>query len=142
QLIDAKTDTHLWADRFAGESGDLFALQDAITSQIAVALDVEFVEAEASRPIDRPDTRDYILRGRAVRLKPPTRENRAEAIAMFERALSLDQHSAAAQSWLGIALTARVLDYMAETAAADIARAEELAEQAIAGLPRGAIAHF
>src|SRR5204863_2060500 len=43
---------------------------------------------------------------------------------------------------LGIALTARVVDYMAETAAADIARAEELAEQAIAGLPRGAIAHF
>src|SRR4029077_16053663 len=37
---------------------------------------------------------------------------------------------------------ARVLDFMAETAAADIARAAELAEQALAGLPRSTIAHF
>ena len=117
-------------------------MQDEITSRIAAALDLELVNAEATRPIDRPDTRDYIFRGRAERLKPPTRENRAEAIRLFEQALALDPHSAAAQSWLAIALTARVLNSMAETAAADIARAEELAEQALAALPRSTIAHF
>ncbi len=142
QLIDADTDTHLWAERFTGNADDLFALQDEITSRIAVALDLELVGAEASRPIEHPDARDYILRGRAVRLKPPSHENRAEAIALFERALALDPQSAAAQSWLAIALTARVLDFMADTAAADIARAEQLAEQALAGLPRSTIAHF
>ncbi|MGE0257263.1 MAG: tetratricopeptide repeat protein [Alphaproteobacteria bacterium] len=142
QLIDAETDTHLWAERFAGGSDDLFALQDEITSRIAAALDLELVNAEAARPIDRPDTRDYIFRGRAERLKPPSRENRAEAIRLFEQALALDPNSAVAQSWLAIALTARALDSMAETAAADIARAEELAEQALAGLPRATIAHF
>jgi TolB-like protein/Tfp pilus assembly protein PilF len=142
QLIDADTDAHLWAERFTGNAGDLFALQDEITSRIAVALDLELVGAEASRPIGHPDARDYIFRGRAVRLKPPSRDNRAEAIALFERALALDQQSTAAQSWLAIALTARVLDFMAETAAADIARAEQLAEQALAGLPRSTIAHF
>src|SRR5215831_8944999 len=41
QLIDATTDAHLWAERFTGDAGDLFALQDEITSRIAVALDVE-----------------------------------------------------------------------------------------------------
>ena len=142
QLIDAETDVHLWAERFTGDAGDLFALQDEITSRIAVALDLELVEAEASRPIERPDTRDYILRGRAVRLQPPSRENRAEAIALFERAWVLDPQSAAAQSWLAIALTARVLDFMAPTAPADIARAEELAERALVALPRSTIAHF
>jgi len=81
-------------------------------------------------------------RSRAVRLKPPSRENRDEAIALFERALGLDQQSAVAQSWLAIALTARVLYFMAETTAADIARAEQLAEQALAALPRSTIAHF
>ena len=90
QLIDAETDAHLWAERFTGDAGDLFALQDEITGRIAVALDLELVDAEAARPIEHPDTRDYILRGRAVRLKPPSRENRAEAIALFERALALD----------------------------------------------------
>jgi len=142
QLIDAEIDAHLWAERFTGDAGDLFALQDEITSQIAVALDLELVEAEAARPIDRPDTRDYILRGRSARLKAPSRENRAEAIAMFEEALHLDPQSAAAQSWLAIALTARVLDFMAENPAADIARAEKLAAAGLAAAPRTTIAHF
>jgi TolB-like protein/Tfp pilus assembly protein PilF len=142
QLIDAETDTHLWAERFTGDAEDLFALQDEITSRTAVALDLELVDTEASRPIERPDTSDYILRGRAARLKPPSRENSAEAIGLFERALALDQQSVAAQTWLPIMLTARVLNLMTATAAADIARAEALAERALAASPRSALAHF
>jgi hypothetical protein len=65
-------------------------------------------------------------------LKPPSRENRAEAVALFERALALDAESVAAQSWLAIELTARALDFMTDTAAADIPRAESLAERALA----------
>jgi adenylate cyclase len=38
QLIDAETDEHVWAERFDGDTGDLFAVQDEITSRIAVAL--------------------------------------------------------------------------------------------------------
>jgi len=142
QLIDAETDAHLWAERFAGDAGDLFAFQEEITNRIAVELDLELVDAAAARAIDHPDTRDYILRGRAVRLKPPSRENRAEAVMLFERALALDPESVAAQSWLAIALTARVLDSMASTAAADVRRAEDLAERALAALPRSSVAHF
>ena len=142
QLIDAETDTHLWAERFDGDPGDLFALQDEITNRIAVALDLELVDAAAARPSERPDARDYLLRGRAVRLKPPSRDNRTNAIALFERALALDQESAAAQSWLAIELTARALDFMTGTAAADIMRAEGLAERALAASPRSSVAHF
>ncbi|MGC2202427.1 MAG: tetratricopeptide repeat protein, partial [Stellaceae bacterium] len=142
QLIDAETDVHLWAERFAGDAGDLFAVQEEITNRIAVALDLELVGAAAARPTERPDARDYILRGRAVRLRPPSRENRTEAIALFEQALALDQQSIVAQSWLAIALTARVLDSMASTPAADIARAEELARRAVAASPRSSPARF
>jgi TolB-like protein len=95
ELIDAETDAHLWAERFDGDAGDLFALQDEITHRIAVALDLELVDAAAARPVERPDTCDYILRGRAARLKPPSRESRAEAVALFERALALDPDSVA-----------------------------------------------
>ena len=142
QLINAETDTYLWAERFDGDAGDLFGVRDEITNRIAVALDLELIEAAAAQPIERPDTHDYILRGRAARLKPPTRENRAEAIDLFERALELNQKSVAAQSWLAIALTARVLDSMAATAAADIARAQNLAERALATSSRNSIARF
>ena len=71
QLIDAETDAHLWAERFDRDTGDLFALQDEITSRIAVALNLELVGAEAARPTEHPDALDYILRGRAARSKPP-----------------------------------------------------------------------
>src|SRR4029077_8129235 len=136
QLIDAETDAHLWAERFNGHAGDLFTVQEEVTNRIAIALDLELVDAAAAAPPERPDTQDYILRGRAARLKPPSRESRAEAVALFERALALDQQSVAAQSWLAIALTARVLDFMTATGAADIARAEGLAERALAASPR------
>ena len=109
QLIDAETDAHLWAERFDCDTGDLLALQSEVTSRIAVALNLELVGAEASRTTDHPDALDYILRGLALRLRPPSPKNRAEAIHLFECALALDQQSVAAQSWLAIALVVRVL---------------------------------
>ena len=74
QLIDAETDAHLWAERFDRDMGDLFALQNEITSRIAVALSLELVTAEAARSTERPDALDYVLRGRAAYWKPSTRE--------------------------------------------------------------------
>jgi adenylate cyclase len=142
QLIDAETDAHLWAERFAGDTSDLFALQDEITSRIAVALNLELVDAEAARPTEHPDALDYIFRGRAAELKLPSHDSRAEAISMFERALALDRQSIAAQCYLTIALTARVLDNVTETAAADILRAEGLARQALAVSSRSPLAHY
>jgi TolB-like protein/DNA-binding winged helix-turn-helix (wHTH) protein len=55
QLIDAETDAHLWAERFDGDTGDLFAVQNEITSRIAVALNAKLVGAEAGRPMEPPD---------------------------------------------------------------------------------------
>src|SRR5271156_5589738 len=49
QLIDAETDAHMWAERFDRDAGDLFALQNEITSRIAVALNLELTGAEAAR---------------------------------------------------------------------------------------------
>jgi adenylate cyclase len=66
QLIDAETDAHLWAERFDGETEDLFVLQDEVTRRIAFALDLELISAEATRKIDDPDALDCILRGRAA----------------------------------------------------------------------------
>src|SRR5947209_18686356 len=64
QLIDAEGDAHLWAERFDGDASDLFELQAEITNRIAVALDLELVEAAAARSAEHPDALDYILRGR------------------------------------------------------------------------------
>jgi adenylate cyclase len=142
QLIDAETDTHLWAERFDHEVGDLFALQDEVTRQIAIALDLEVIGTEAGQPAEHPDALDYILRGRAASRRPPSREKYAESISLTQRALALDPRSVAAQSYLATYLTARVLDNMTDTSSADIQRAEGLAAQALASSPRSPLAHF
>jgi TolB-like protein/class 3 adenylate cyclase len=142
QLIDAATDAHLWADRFDRDTGDLFALQNEITSRIANALGIELIAAEAARPTEQPDALDYILRGRAARLKSNSRVVYAEAISLFEHALALDPRSVEAQRLLAASLAGRVLNVMTDSAAADLARAEALVNQAMAASPRSAYAHF
>jgi adenylate cyclase len=142
QLIDAETDAHLWAERFDGDTEDLFMLQDEVTRRIAFALDVRLIIAEATRTIDEPDSLDCILRGRAAEAKPPTRDRYAEAIGWFERALALDPRSAQAQSLLADVLVGRVLDQMTDTVAADIGRAEDLLRQTLGQSPSDPVARY
>jgi adenylate cyclase len=142
QLIDAEIDAHLWAERFDCDTADLFALQDEITRRIAVALNLELIGVEATRPTGHPDALDYILRGRAAHYKPFSRENSAEAIRMFERALALDPRSVEAQSWLSMILTTRVRADMTDSPGADMERAEDLARQALAASPRSPLPHM
>jgi len=142
QLIDAETDAHLWAERFDRDTSDLFAFQDEITSRIAIALNLALVAAEAVRPNEHPDALDYIFRGRASELKPRTRDNHAEAVGLYERALTLDPHSVEAQSALANALASRAMNGMTASAAADITRAEGLAGQALAASPCSTRAHY
>jgi TolB-like protein len=141
QLIDAATDAHLWADRFDRETGDLFAMQNEITSRIAVALNLEMVAAEAARPTQQPDAFDYILRGRAELSKAPA-HNYPEAINLFERALALDPGSVEAQSRLATALADRVLENLTDSRETDILRAEGLIGQALEASPLDPLAHF
>jgi adenylate cyclase len=143
QLIDAETDTHLWADRLDRDAGDLFVLQNEITSQIAIELHAELVGAEAARPALQPDALDYVLRARALYLgKVSTRQIYAEQIALYERALALDPGSERVQSFLAWRLAARVLDQMSDSPASDLARAETLADRALTAFPRTALAHY
>jgi adenylate cyclase len=141
QLIDAETGANVWAERFERDIGDLFSIQNEATSRIAVALGSELVIAEAARPTEHPEALDYILRGRASLSKPPTRDNYAEAIKLFERALAHDPGSVEAQSSLASALVRRVLEQMSDSAAADIAHAEGLVRQALAVSPSSPRAH-
>jgi tetratricopeptide (TPR) repeat protein len=127
--------------RFDHVTDALFVLHNEITSRIANALEVELITAEAARPTEHPDALDYILRGRAARLKPNSRDSFVERISLFEHALALDPQSVEAQSRLASSLVGRVFDLMTGSAAADLARADRLIRQALAASPRYALAH-
>jgi adenylate cyclase len=142
KLIDAENDAHLWGEQFDGDMGDLFALQNDITSRIAVSLGNELIGREAARSIENPDALDYFFRASAAQYKPPTRESYAEVIDLLERALALDPQSAEAQSRLASVLAGRVLNGMSDSAAADVERAKALSERALASWPRSPIARY
>jgi adenylate cyclase len=142
QLIDAETDAHLWAERFDGDAGDLFAVQNEITSRIAVALNAKLVGAEAGRQMEPPDALNYLMRGRAALWKSPTPESYAEAIGFFERALALEPGSVEALSRLAGTLSARAIFKFTDSAAADIARAGSLVGQALVASPLSPTAHY
>jgi adenylate cyclase len=141
-LIEAETDAHLWAERFDGDTSDLFALQNEITTRIAVALNQELIAAEAARRTERPDVLEYILRARAAYAKPISRERNAEGIRLLELALALDPDSAEAQSIMVRALAGRVLNGLSDSPAADLERAKGLSEQALAASLRSPLAHI
>jgi adenylate cyclase len=142
QLIEAESDTHLWADRFDGKMSDLFALQDEVVSRIAIALNLELPWAAAARPTHNPDAVDFILRGRAAGRKTPSREQTAEAMSMYEHALALDPASLEAKGLIARNLGTRALNAWSGSTAADLRRAEGLIAEVLAASPLDPQAHY
>jgi adenylate cyclase len=135
QLIDAESDAHLWADRFDTNRTNLAETQDAITSRLARTLNLEMVEATASR-IERegmldPDARDLVMCGWACWYRPRSAANQQEAQWAFERALKIDPRSVDAKIGLASVLAANLSDARSRSAQEDEMRAEQLLLEAI-----------
>ena len=106
QLIDTTTGHHLWAERYDGYFGDVFALQDRITGEIVTALSVKLTSDEkeqvARKYTDNASAYDEFLQGRAhyVRRTPG---DYAEAVSCFEKAVELDPNYG--QAYAALSLT-------------------------------------
>ena len=66
QLIDATTESLVWAETYESELEDIFSLQDEIAQQVVAALNVEYCEAEMARVRRRP-TNNLTALGPCVR---------------------------------------------------------------------------
>ena len=51
QLVDATTGGHHWAERYDRKLGDIFSVQDAITSSVAAAIEPHLLAAEGIRAL-------------------------------------------------------------------------------------------
>jgi tetratricopeptide (TPR) repeat protein len=105
QLIDARSDKHLWAETYDRDLTDIFEVQSDVAKQIAMALEAEFSSEEQKR-IEKKPTSDltaynYYLRGRDYYSRF-TREDNERAIELFEKALEIDSNYALAHA--GIAM--------------------------------------
>ncbi|MBT8436632.1 MAG: tetratricopeptide repeat protein [Gammaproteobacteria bacterium] len=134
QLIDATTGGHLWAERYDGDMGDVFILQDKITEQIVTALAVKLDSGERS-DIGRPYTNsveayDNFLLGR-VHFFRRTKEDNALAQTIFQKVIELDPAFAQAYSLLAWSHTRDVINSWSETPVKSLKQAYESAQKAI-----------
>lgn len=54
QLIDARVDTHLWAEKYKGTEKDVFDIQEEVSLSIVEALTLELTPEEKERIAERP----------------------------------------------------------------------------------------
>ena len=110
QLIDVRTDSHLWSATYDRELEDIFAIQDEISGHIVQALKValgtgrEEVVADAQQPTQNLEAYEHYLRGRYF-WQRRGEDNIRHAIDLFEQATELDPKFARAWSSLAAAHT-------------------------------------
>jgi len=106
QLIDASTDSQIWAEHYDRDLADIFAVQDEITRAVAAAIGPAIVDVERQRAVRKPPENlgawEAYQRGFWHVSKHDADENEA-ARRLFQRAIELDPGFAAAYS--GVALT-------------------------------------
>jgi TolB-like protein len=113
QLIDASNGAHLWADRFDGALGDIFDLQDQVTSSVVGAIAPKLEQAEIERakrkPTESLDAYDYFLRGLASSHRM-SKESTDEALRLLARSIDLDRDFAAPYGAAAFCYVARKLN--------------------------------
>lgn len=108
QLIDARTDSHLWSETYDREMGEIFDLQSDVAESVARALEAELSGDELTE-MRRPPTQDLVAYSlfregmAAVQAQTPEEYNRA--LGLLEAAVRLDPEYAHAHAGLALTLT-------------------------------------
>ena len=98
QLIDARTDAHLWAQTYDRDLADVFAIQSEIAKTIADQLQAKILPREKS-DIEKPPTKDvaaydlYVRATEAIDAAPNSqngKEKFLEAVGLLEQATVRD----------------------------------------------------
>jgi adenylate cyclase len=142
ELIAPETGEQLWTGRYDRDIGDLFALQDEITTDLSAALAPEIYRAEAFAPA-RSSTDltawDRFLRGLSHYYQQ-TKADFEAAIARFREAIALDPSLAIARAYLGTILVQGVQYGWIKSTRELWVEAIELAESSVRLDPRSSFA--
>ncbi len=108
QLIQASTDTHLWADSYERDLRNVLALQSEVAQAIAREVQVKLTPLDYARfgevhPVD-PEAYEAYLKGR-YHWNRRSREGFGKAVQYFQQAITKDPAYAAAYAGLADALS-------------------------------------
>ncbi|MBI5320282.1 tetratricopeptide repeat protein [Bradyrhizobium sp.] len=144
ELIAPENGAQLWASRYDRDMGDLFALQDELTTSLSAALAPEIFRAEASAPARSASTDltawDRFLRGLSHYYKQ-TKPDFEASIAFFREAIALDPSLAIARAYLGTIMIQGIQYGWINSTSELWAEAIELAESSVRLDPRSSFAY-
>ena len=136
QLIDPRTDEHLWSETYDHDLDDIFAIQTDVALQIAAALRAELTLDERAR-IGRRPTRDLeayqlYLQGRHHFLEF-TKAGSARSLELYEHAVARDPLFALAYAAIAQAHAEGVIGGISGVVPAEaFARAQQALDRALA----------
>ncbi len=100
QLIEARSDTHLWSETYDRTLDDIFAIQDEIAAKVVEQLKITLL-GEAPKVVHTdPEAYALFLQARYLSLQF-TSEGFEQSNALYQQALAIDPNYAAA--WAGMA---------------------------------------
>jgi tetratricopeptide (TPR) repeat protein len=100
QLIDARSDTHLWSETYDRPLDNIFAVQDEIAAAVVAQLKLKLLEAEPHTKATDPRAYALLLQARHL-ARQRTPEGFEQSIALHQQALAIDANDPAA--WEGLA---------------------------------------
>jgi TolB-like protein/Tfp pilus assembly protein PilF len=123
QLINAQTDSHIWADTYDRKLTDIFVVESEIAKRIAESLQVKLTgreqQALAVKPTNNPEAYDAYLRGLAFEGRGIySIDTLRKAFSFYERAVQLDPNFAIAWARLSRGHAFLYFDPRGETTAA------------------------
>ncbi len=107
ELVDARTGSQVWAERYDRDLVDVFELQDEIVRAVVTVVPERLGNAELERMKRQVpgslSAYDCLLRAKRHHHRRTPTDN-AEALEMLERAIELDPQCAAAYGWMACVL--------------------------------------
>lgn len=142
ELIAPENGQQLWTGRYDRDIGDLFAMQDEITTHLSAAIAPEIYRAEASAPARTsadPTAWDRFLKGLSHYYKQTETDFEA-SIALFKEAIALDPGLAIARAYLATIMVQGVQYGWIRSTRALWTTAMNLAESSVRLDPRSSFA--
>jgi len=135
QLIESKSEKHVWAERYDRDLTDIFEIQDEVTKAIIGALPSRLEAADIERIKRKPPqdlaAYDYVLRSKILH-HHGTRQANAEALQVLDKAIEVDPTYAQAYAWKACTLRQAILRGYADEPDAFNAQRIANAEKALA----------
>ncbi len=150
ELVEVSTGKKVWGDRYDGSLDDLFDIQDRITENITISLNIKLVFGEAARytrdKIKSPEALDNLYRGQLA-LYGTTRQELLDAQHFLEEIIRLEPDSPIGYAMAAYAYWMTAYKGLSSNQGETLRKAVEMSEESLkrsdtSGYPNLILAHY